>query len=125
MTLNGEPGRDYRLLSAVLRNTGNGWHILTDVGHRPSGITGITTHANRLEIAHPVDAIRVSSVQVTPDEALAARGVRVGISVGLDRSFLYLYTAPPPTGGGPAKPRNPADLAVPDGNLWITGFMEV
>lgn len=121
----GEPGRDYRLLSAVLRNTGNGWHILEDKGHRPTSITRVTTHANRLEIAHPINALRVSSMQVTPDEALAARGLRVGISAGLDLCFLYLYTAPPPTDGGPAKPANPATIAVPDGNLWITGFMEV
>ncbi|WP_405794127.1 hypothetical protein [Streptomyces sp. NBC_01506] len=119
-----EAGARLALLSCVLRNTGAGWEILADTGHNPSGVTGVTQHATYLELQHTTTAAKVSSMQVTPDETFAARGLRVGASVGLTTTRLYLYTALP-TGGAAVPPADPATVVASGGNLWVTAWMEL
>lgn len=115
--------RPIRLVSGTIRNRGQGWELLNDAGHRPAGISAVITRDDHIEIQHSVGAVRVSSFQVTPDETYAAQGLRVGISVGLALSRIYLYT-----GAGcataPAAPAAPAAVAATNGNLWITGLLE-
>ncbi|GGK24852.1 hypothetical protein GCM10011583_66150 [Streptomyces camponoticapitis] len=114
-----EAGARLALLSCVLRNDGSGWEILNDSGHSPSGITGVNQLADRLELLHAATALKVSSVQVTPDEYLAARAYRCGISVGLATSRIYLYR------GTSTTPLSPATVVAASGNLWVTGLMEL
>lgn len=87
-------GRTYRLISCALRNSGTGWQAITDTGHQPTGITDVVTQPDYLEILHPVGGTTVSSLQVTVDETYAAQGLRVGASVGVDYSRIYLYDQP-------------------------------
>lgn len=115
-----EAGARLALLSCVLRNDGSGWEILADAGHSPSGITGVNQLADRLELLHAATAAKVSSVQVTPDEYLAARAYRCGISVGLATSRIYLYK-----GSTSTTPLSPAAVVAASGNLWVTGLMEL
>ncbi|MEV8396238.1 hypothetical protein ACFVAF_34540 [Streptomyces sp. NPDC057596] len=93
----GESGRRYRIISGTIRNLGdsNGWQLISDSAHRSSGIVAVNTLSDRIELKHPIGAIRVSSMQVTPDETFGARGLRVGASVGLDSSTLFLYDQSP------------------------------
>lgn len=119
-----EAGARLALLSCVLRNGGSGWEILADAGHSPSGVTGVVTHPTYLELVHATTALKVSSLQVTPDEAFAARGLRVGASVGLATTRLFLYTALP-TGGGAVPPADPAAVVASSGNLWVTALLEL
>jgi hypothetical protein len=121
-TFVGEDGRVYRLISCTIRNTGTGWAALDEAGHEPTGITGVITNSDHVRIDHAVGAVKVSSFQVTPDETLAAMGVRVGISAGLDYSRIQLYTAPG-TLASPASPVNPATVVAAGGNIWITGWL--
>lgn len=116
-----EAGARIAVVSCVLRQTaaGAGWEVIDDDGHHPSGVTGVVQHADRLELLHPVGAVRVSSVQVTPDETYAARAVRCGASVGWDVSRIYLYK------GTPTTPVDPATIYAPSGNLWVTGLFEL
>ncbi|WP_381801235.1 hypothetical protein [Streptomyces niveus] len=116
-------GRNYRLLSCALRNTGSGWALINDSGHRPSGVTAVTMHPDHLEITHSVGALRVSSLQVSVDETFAGQGLRVGASVGLALSRIYLYTGCPCD--GPAAPVDPVTIVASSGNLWVTGLLEV
>lgn len=104
-------------LGGVLRNDGTGWEILDDAGHRPTGITGVTALADRLEVAHAVGAVKVSSISVEPDEYYAARGYRVGASVGLAKTVLFIYK------GTSTTPVNPATLNSASGNFWFTLFL--
>jgi hypothetical protein len=120
----GEIGRTYRLISGTIRNTGSGWSLLNESGHQPSGISGVVTNPDNIEIQHDVGALKVSSFQVTPDETFAAAGLRVGISVGLTLSRIYLYTQPG-TLQTPAPPAAPAGITAANGNIWITGWLEV
>lgn len=114
-----EAGARLAVLSCVLRNDGSGWKILADDGHSPSGVTGVIQRADRLELTHAATALKVSSVQVTPDEYLSARAYRCGISVGLASSRVYLYR------GTSTTPLDPALVVASSGNLWLTGFMEL
>lgn len=107
----GETGRRYRLLSAVIRNSGSGWEMIDDGGHRPSGIQAIATRADRIELQHAVGGQRVSSLQVTPDEVFAAQGLRCGASVGIDLTNIYLYTEPAD---------RISDLITYNGSAWVS-----
>ncbi|KPL29062.1 hypothetical protein JI76_28475 [Streptomyces anulatus] len=107
------------LISCAIRNKGTGWELITDAAHAPSGVTGVVQHPDHLEIKHAVGAVKVSSMQVTPDEYYAAQGLRCGASVGLALSRVYLYSGPSIT------PVDPAALVASSGNLWITGFLEL
>ncbi|WP_329390298.1 hypothetical protein [Streptomyces sp. NBC_01716] len=119
-----EDGARLGLISCVLRNTGDGWHILNDAGHSPSGVTKVTQRSAYLELTHATTALKVSSWQVTPDETFAARGVHVGASVGLASTRLFLYTKQP-ANGAEATPANPANVVVPGSNFWVTALMEL
>lgn len=114
-----DQGVPLRLLSCALRNTGTGWGLISDAAHSPAGVTGVVTDPGYLEIQHDVGATAVGSVQVTPDEYLAARAYRCGISVGLASSRIYLYR------GTSTTPLDPATVVAPSGNLWITGVLIV
>ena len=94
-TIRGEAGRTYRLISGAMRNSGAGWTWINDAGHAPSGLGSITSDGSKLTIGHTVGAGKVSSLQITPDEYYAARGLRCGASVGLDSSNIFLYTGNP------------------------------
>ncbi|MFF4943742.1 hypothetical protein [Streptomyces rubiginosohelvolus] len=111
-------GQTLRLLSCALRNTGSGWGLINDKGHEPTGVTGVVQHPDHLELTHAVGAVKVSSMQVTPDEYFAAYGVRCGVSGGLALSRIYLYT------GSAITPVDPATVVGTSGNLWFTGYVQ-
>lgn len=115
-----EAGARLALVSCVLRNTGTGWAILDNAGHRPSNCTGLITHDDHLELRHPVGAVKVSSIAVTVDETYAGTGLRVGASVGLGLSRIYLYE-----GLAGLPPVDPATVHEPSGNLWVQGLLRL
>ena len=112
-------GQSLALISCVLRNDGTGWSLLTDAGHEPTGVTGVVQHPTYLELTHEVAALRVSSMQVTVDETYASRALRVGASVGLAWTRIFLYS------GTSTARQDPATIHSTSGNLWVTGFMHV
>ncbi|MFD5874006.1 hypothetical protein [Streptomyces sp. NPDC060322] len=114
-----EAGARLAVISCALRNTGSGWHPIADTAHAPSGVSAVIQHPDHLEITHNVGAVRVSSLQVTPDEYYAARAVRCGASVGLALTRIYLYK------GTSSVPVDPATLVASSGNLWLTGLLEL
>jgi len=115
-----EAGARLAVISCALRNTGSGWQLISDTAHAPSGVSGVIQHPDHLEITHTVGAVRVSSMQVTPDEYYAKAGLRCGASVGLALSRIYLYK-----GAAGTAAVDPATLAASSGNLWITGILEL
>jgi hypothetical protein len=93
------------------------WEAITDAGHEPTGIASVELMANRVRIHHDFTATKVSSVQVTPDEAFASVAVRTGASVGLTYTDVFFYL--PATGSTPV---NPALLTKAGANVWVTGI---
>lgn len=92
--IRGADGRTYALLSCVLRNTGSGWGLIEDSGHRSSGVASISSTSTGVVISHNFVGSRVSSIQATPDETLSSIGVRVGASAGTEQTILQMYTQP-------------------------------
>lgn len=107
----GDSSKNYRLISGVLRNSGSGWGWINDVGHSPSGLGVVTQDSGKITIAHAVSGLKVSSLQVTPDETYAAQGLRCGASVGIDSSNILLYTGNPFTIG---------DRVFYNGTTWVS-----
>ena len=107
--------RQLALVSGALRNAGSGWEVLQGSAHQPSGISGVVATSTRLEILHPVSAVKVVSLAVTVDEWFAKLGIFTGASVGLDHSYIYMYNW---TGAI----INPLNLVAPSGNLWVQGY---
>lgn len=107
--IHGADGRTYALLSCALRNDGGAtWAPIDDTGHRPSGVLSVETLADRIVVHHDFTAVRVSSVQVTPDETLSGMGISCGASVGLDQTRIHLYSTPDGLG----------DYVYYDGTAW-------
>ncbi|MEU6491080.1 hypothetical protein ABZ890_11885 [Streptomyces sp. NPDC046984] len=115
-----EGGARLAFVSCALRNTGTGWAVIDEASHEPSGVTGLVTHPDHLELQHAVGAVQVSSLAVTVDETYAKTGLRCGASVGLDLSNIYLYSG---TAGG--APLNPTTVQAANGNLWIQGYLRL
>ncbi|MFS3128667.1 hypothetical protein ACLM5J_09705 [Nocardioides sp. Bht2] len=89
----GTSGKQYRLISGVLRNSGSGWAWINDAGHVPTGVTlTVSPTTNAIVINFNATASKVSSLHVTPDETLAAMGVRAGSSVGFSTATIQLFT---------------------------------
>lgn len=92
----GESGKQYRLISGVLRNSGSGWAWINDAGHVPTGVTPtVTADSTSIYINFGATASKVSSLQVTPDETLTSMGVRAGVSVGTSSATIQLFNQDP------------------------------
>ncbi|MFF4834115.1 hypothetical protein [Streptomyces sp. NPDC001315] len=113
-----EAGARLAVIAGTIRNTGSGWQLLDDDAHEPSGITGVTEQAGYIELQHAVGAAQVVALTVTVDETYAKSGLRCGASVGLDHSFIYLYS-----GAAGSAALNPATVSAANGNLWVLGYL--
>lgn len=89
-SVKGTAGRKFRLIAGTIRNTGTGWHVIDDTGHRPTGVTGVTASATSIAVAFAATAKIVSFV-CGPDETYAAWGLRVGASVGTSSANISCY----------------------------------
>ena len=103
-------------LSGSIRLYSGSWATISDAGHTPTGFGQIETLADRVRVHYDFPVTSVSSVQVTPDEAFTAAGVRLGASVGLNHVDILFYM------GTSQTPVNPALLTRAGANVWITGF---
>jgi hypothetical protein len=106
----------YIEIAGTISPAPSGWRILQDSQHAPMNITGVTTEAGRIKIEHEFDATQVVTFIVTTDETMTKEGYRVGISGGLDFSFIYIYKD-----GAVVSPITYQNLA---GNIWIYGLIK-
>ena len=107
---------DYYLIGGVIRNIGEGWELIDDSGHEPLGIDKVETTDDAV-IIHYSKADKVVSLNVTPDETMAAEGYTMGASVGLDHSIINIYD-------GEGNLINPNDYTNDRGNIWINGIFK-
>lgn len=79
-----------RIVAGVLRYDGTKWTILNNEGHIPINITGVSGDSpDSVTITFPKYA-KVNSLVATPDETLAAAGIKCGASVGVDYATIHL-----------------------------------
>lgn len=103
------------ILSGTIRWRPDGsWATISDAAHEPVGFGVVECLPDRVRVhyAEPVSVIH--SVQVTPDEAFTAAGVRCGASVGLEFLDVQFFMSG-------ASPVPPALLSRAGANVWITG----
>lgn len=90
----GDDGRRYRVISAVIRNSGAGWFIINDPVHEPTGLQSVSVEPDgTIRLNHNVGAVEVGTLVATPDETFAKQGLIIGGSIGTSISFLQI-TAP-------------------------------
>lgn len=92
-SLFGNDGKEYKVISGVIRNTGSGWQYIDDSGHSPVGFNGISTNVDgTITLNHDVGGSKVVSLLAVPDETYTQYGLVCGASVGVDLSILALST---------------------------------
>lgn len=114
----GQDGRSYRMLSAVIRKSGGSWGYIDDASHRPVGFSGISASSTGINLTYDFTATYVGSVIVAPDETYAAT-YTCGASVARTNLTIEIYNS----AGSLVNPSTMADSA--SGNFWILGLMEV
>lgn len=79
-----------RIIACVARFDGSNWNLINDEGHTPINVIGISgTSTDEFTITFPAYS-KVNSLVATPDETLAAGGIKCGASVGLDYATIRL-----------------------------------
>lgn len=103
-------------IAGTIRNNGAGWYVLTTDSHMPLNITNVKTDEDKIIIYHNVDAKKVITFAVTTDETMSAEGYTVGVSGGLDYSYIYVYDKN-------HNRINPNNYINGRGNIWIYGIV--
>lgn len=81
----------YRVISAVIRNTGSGWFIINDAAHEPTGLQSVSVEPDgTIRLNHNVGATQVGSLVAVPDETFGKMGLVIGGSIGTSISFLQI-----------------------------------
>lgn len=115
-TFTSHEGDTYMKLSAALRNSGSGWHVIDDTGHEPLDITIGAVTKTTLEVLFPT-AIQVCDVLVGPDEGFAKPpySATFGASVGFNKAIIQ--------GTVSGSLFNPSTWSNASANIWLTGWM--
>lgn len=115
-TFTSDQGDVYMKLSAALRNSGDGWHVIDDTGHDPLDITIGAVTSTTLEVLFPTVA-QVCDLLVGPDETFAKPPYKAtfGASVGLYRAIIQ--------GTVSGAQFNPLTWSHTSANLWLSGWM--
>lgn len=107
-------GADRLYVGGVIRNAGSGWALINDTEHEPVNIIAVTQTTTYIEITYPVTT-QVVSFNATVDETMLSAGYRVGASVGVSVTRLYIYDINHDL-------VNPANYINSQGNIWVNGF---
>lgn len=104
-------------IAGTIRNTGTKWDTIDNDAHQSMNITGVRMLSNAIQIDHKVGAKKVITFIVTPDETMAQAGYRVGVSAGLDYSYIYIYDK----NGQVVDPKTYVNESA---NIWIYGILK-
>ena len=79
-----------RIIACVLRYDGKQWTMLDNDGHSPISVESVEGNSpDTVTIRFPKYS-KVNSLVCTPDETLAAAGIKCGASVGLDYATIHV-----------------------------------
>lgn len=88
--ITGAPGKQYREVDCVLRNTGAGWFAIDDAAHAPINVASVTNDATSITVNFTFTAKKVGSFIACPDEELIKQDIAMGPSVLTDKAVIYL-----------------------------------
>lgn len=83
--------RNAMFLTAILRNTGSGWDVLSDAYHEALGDITVSEDTAKITLSFGQSYSFIHAVTATPDETFAQAGIFCGSSVGLTSCEVYLY----------------------------------
>lgn len=83
--------RNAMFLTAILRNTGSGWDVLSDAYHEALGSITVSEDEYKITLSFGQTYSFIHAVHATPDETFAQAGVFCGSSVGLTSCEIFLY----------------------------------
>jgi hypothetical protein len=109
----------YMMVSGVIRNTGDGWELITDDFHDSINVESVSNGKLAITVNHSFTAKKVVSFVVTPDETFVKEGLTAGASVGLDKTNIYL------TKLGSNSYSDPNKIINSKGNFWFQGMFIV
>lgn len=109
----------YKTVSGTIRNSGNGWEVLSDSAHTPINVKSVVIENGVIKINYTFTAKAVGSLIVTPDETFMKEGYKAGSSVGLTYSYIYIGKE------GTTSFVDPNTLVSARGNFWFQGVFEV
>lgn len=102
------------MVACVIRNTGSGWFLLDDAGHKPLNVNSIAENTVSVILDFPVSNF-IYSLVVTPDETYALQGINVGASVSTNQITIQFSDKD-------GNQISPSILTNPSGNFWVMGF---
>lgn len=119
--MDGSGQKRYRMACGVLeRKSSTSWGLLIDAGHDSAGISSVTLVGNRIRVNYSYSAKKVISAAVTGDQVFAKYNFRVGVSVGLTYTDIYVYN-----GVAGADEMDPRTISAVGANIWVVLVTEV
>lgn len=112
----------HRIVAGVVRNSGNGWEFIIDANHQGdlNCLSVSADNTGRLVIDYSgINATKVISFMIQPDEAFANRGYICGSSVGKTAAYVDIYKYAPLGVYGFIEAKNDGTLTVGDGSIGI------
>src|SRR5699024_4985857 len=85
-----EEGRKIKIVTGILRNTGEGWDFITDAYHNRINSTVVESDDSGITLNYGFTAKKILSFVATPDETLAHAGFFVGASVGTTKAIIEM-----------------------------------
>lgn len=107
---------EYNIIAGVIRNSGDGWTLIRNETHESIGIKEVTQDNEKITIKYDANK-RVNALSCTVDETMASEGYRVGASVGIDQTWIYIYDKD-------NKLVDPKNYSNNSGNIWIEGIFK-
>ena len=85
--------KEHRVVAGCIRNSGNGWEFIVDENHQADlNCLSVGIQNGRLFIDYSgINAKKVISLLVAPDETFASLGYLVGASVGKTRAYIQVF----------------------------------
>ena len=105
-----------KIVSCILRNTGQGWYIL-DVGkHAPVGVASVEQFSDLLRLHYNFTAQTIGAVLATADETYILQDIICGCSMNAGYTDIYFKKV------GQGGYVDPATLSAEFGNINVLGF---
>ena len=121
--LKGKEGTNLKVIAGTVQNDGTGWKFIVDASHQADlNCDSVSADNANVHINYAsIDATKVVSFMVSPDESFAALGYFCGASVGVEQSSIKLYKSVPKSVGCVATCTSSGFTVNPD-NIGITSL---
>ena len=107
---------EYNIIAGVIRNEGSGWRLIQNDTHETIGIKTVQQDEEKIIISYDKNS-KVNALSCTVDETMASEGYKVGASVGVEKTYIFIYDKD-------NNVVNPKDYINKNGNIWVEGIFK-